>query len=98
MTSGRLVLETLGGRKFIQRLFPFLESEPISREMFAIRPATCPPSNGRHERKNWHLRSPAGTPFRSVRATNSEDSAEPTPGEHPPSVAGRLHLRSSDGA
>ena len=96
MTSNRLVLETPRGWKSIRRLLPFPESAPISREMFAIRPATCLPSNGRREKRNWHLRSPAGTPSRSVRATNLRDSAEPTRGERPNLRQVRFELRHHD--
>ena len=96
MTSNRLVLETPRGWKSIRRLLRFPESAPISREMFAIRPATCRPSNGRREKRNWHLRSPAGMPFRSVRATNSTDSAGPTHGERPNLRQVRFELRHHD--
>src|ERR1700704_2408567 len=89
--SGNSAPEPKSVRKSTLSLFPLPEPVPIWREMLAIRPVRFLPSGGRLERRNWHLRSPIGTPSRSVRATNATDNVEPTHGARLPLIAEMLH-------
>src|ERR1700730_15747900 len=61
---------------------------PSRCEPLATRRARYLPSGGKLERRNWNLRSPTGTQFRSVPTMNAADNAGPVHDGRPPSIAG----------